>query len=278
MFSLKLPQKKGECEPTALPSVFHWKNIGIQSGALGAMCQEWDYAIAQPVPETGPLLIRYSGGPMYTTPAYSKPGGRVGGIGTILSVLLLLFVVGQLKAQESEDQSTDDTIDMIVVTGSIIFQNGGDVLRLSEFSSLYTNIERTNVNAFGRYEVVDGLRLKFEAWYAKSDALDVVNQSGYNSPAFGGLPGNGYGNVGEGPIPAIPGSSVKPTYLRHGLQTAQLTVLSSLLTLLSQMPRKGGPCPVTQVLKVRLRSHLPSASLSGPGFWKGSQRLSIGSK
>lgn len=75
-------------------------------------------------------------------------------------------------------------------TGSVIFQDGGDGLKLSEFTSLYTDSERYNFNLFTNYEITDSVRFKAEAWFARTKATELINQSGYNSPAFGGLPGN----------------------------------------------------------------------------------------
>ena len=88
-------------------------------------------------------------------------------------------------------------------TGSVIFQDGGDGLKLSTFTSLYTDSERYNFNLFTNYEITDSVRFKAEAWFARTNATELINQSGYNSPAFGGLPNNGYGNIGNGPIPVL---------------------------------------------------------------------------
>lgn len=88
-------------------------------------------------------------------------------------------------------------------TGSVIFQDGGDGLKLSNFTSLYTDSERYNANIFTNYELTDSVRFTAEAWFARTEATELVNQPGYNSPAFGGLPDNDYGNVGNGPIPVL---------------------------------------------------------------------------
>jgi len=88
-------------------------------------------------------------------------------------------------------------------TGSVIFQDGGDGLKLSEFTSLYTDSERYNFNLFTKYDITDSVRFKAEGWFARTEATELINQPGYNSPAFGGLPGNNYGNVGNGPIPVL---------------------------------------------------------------------------
>ncbi len=88
-------------------------------------------------------------------------------------------------------------------TGSVIFQNGGDGLRLGDFTSLYTDIDRYNANAFLKYDLTDGIRFRAEAWFARTEAEEIINQPVFNSPAFGGLPGDGFGSVGSGPIPVL---------------------------------------------------------------------------
>jgi len=88
-------------------------------------------------------------------------------------------------------------------TGTPIFQNGGDGLKVPHFTALYTDMERYNFTLLSKYELTDSLRFKAEAWFARTDATELINQSGYNSPAFGGLSGDGYGSVGNGPIPVL---------------------------------------------------------------------------
>lgn len=88
-------------------------------------------------------------------------------------------------------------------TGSVIFQNGGDGLKVPHFTALYTDMERYNATILTKYELTDTLRFKAEGWFGRTDATELINQSGYNSPAFGGLPGDTYGSVGSGPIPVL---------------------------------------------------------------------------
>lgn len=88
-------------------------------------------------------------------------------------------------------------------TGSVIFQNGGDGLKLASLSSLYTDSERANANIFFNYDITDRLRFNAEAWYTKVDSTEIINQPIFNSPAFGGLPGDGFGDVNSGPIPVL---------------------------------------------------------------------------
>ena len=88
-------------------------------------------------------------------------------------------------------------------TGSVIFQNGGDGLRLGDFTSLYTDIDRYNANAFVKYDLTDNIRFRAEGWFARTEAEEIINQPAFNSPAFGGLPGDGFGSVASGPIPVL---------------------------------------------------------------------------
>ena len=88
-------------------------------------------------------------------------------------------------------------------TGSVIFQDGGDGLSLSDFTQLYNDIERYNATAFLKYDLADSVTVNAEAWFSRTEATEVVNQPIFNSSAFGGLPGDGFGNVGSGPIPVL---------------------------------------------------------------------------
>ena len=88
-------------------------------------------------------------------------------------------------------------------TGSVIFQDGGDGLSLSDFTQLYNDIERYNATAFLKYDLTESVTVNAEAWFSRTQATEVVNQPFFNSSAFGGLPGDGYGNVNSGPIPVL---------------------------------------------------------------------------
>lgn len=88
-------------------------------------------------------------------------------------------------------------------TGSIINQDGGDGLKLAETSSLYADLDRYNANVFLNFHVNDVVNFRAEGWFSRTDATEIINQPRPNSPAFGGLPANGFGNVGSGPIPVL---------------------------------------------------------------------------
>jgi iron complex outermembrane receptor protein len=88
-------------------------------------------------------------------------------------------------------------------TGSVIFQDGGDGLALASLTSLFVDSERYNTSAFLNYDLTNSVTLKAEAWYVTNKGTEIINQPTFNSPAFGGLPGDGYGNVNSGPIPVL---------------------------------------------------------------------------
>jgi iron complex outermembrane recepter protein len=88
-------------------------------------------------------------------------------------------------------------------TGSVIFQNGGDGLSLSDFTQLYNDVERYNVTGFLKYDLTESVSVNAEGWFSRTEATEVVNQPIFNSSAFGGLPADGFGNVGSGPIPVL---------------------------------------------------------------------------
>jgi hypothetical protein len=88
-------------------------------------------------------------------------------------------------------------------TGSVIFQDGGDGLSLSDFTQLFNDIERYNATTLFNYELTDSVRINAEGWFSRTKATEVVNQPFFNSSAFGGLPADGYGDVNSGPIPVL---------------------------------------------------------------------------
>lgn len=105
-------------------------------------------------------------------------------------------------------------------TGSVIFQNGGDGLKLASLTSLFMDSERHNANVFFNYDVTDSVRFKAEAWYSKNRSTEIINQPTFNSPAFGGLPGDGYGDVNSGPIPVLIDNPFLPEATRSTIEAA----------------------------------------------------------
>jgi outer membrane receptor protein involved in Fe transport len=109
-------------------------------------------------------------------------------------------------------------------TGSPIFQSGGDGLNLASLFALNSELERYHANAFFTFDVNDLIRLKAEAWFARTDAVQVVQQPDYNSSAFGGLPSSGYGDVQGGPIPILINNPFLPNSTRNTLLAAMNVV------------------------------------------------------
>lgn len=105
-------------------------------------------------------------------------------------------------------------------TNSPIFQQGGDGLDLNELTALYTDLDRYNANVFLNYDLTNNLRFKGELWFAQTKATELVNQPDYNSPAFGGLPGDTYGDFGEGPVAILLDNPFLPAATRDTIGRA----------------------------------------------------------
>jgi outer membrane receptor protein involved in Fe transport len=105
-------------------------------------------------------------------------------------------------------------------TGNPLFTNGGDGVNPAEISGLLAELERINVNAFLNYDIGGDLRLHAEAWFARTGAEQPVFDPFFNSNAFGGLPINAYGNVGQGPIPVLIDNPYLPDASRETILAA----------------------------------------------------------
>jgi outer membrane receptor protein involved in Fe transport len=64
--------------------------------------------------------------------------------------------------------------------------SGGDGLPLMETLQLVTDLERTSATASARFDVSDGLRLFADVFAYRADALEIVDQTAYNSVHFPG--------------------------------------------------------------------------------------------
>ena len=102
-------------------------------------------------------------------------------------------------------------------TGSPIFKVGGDGIRLPEYAALNTDQERFNITLLSNYELTDTIHFRGELWWTHSEGTALINQPVYNDPSFGGLPGNNWGNVGEGPIPVLLENPFLPSATRDNL-------------------------------------------------------------
>jgi outer membrane receptor protein involved in Fe transport len=105
-------------------------------------------------------------------------------------------------------------------TGSPFLQMGGDGLNLAEHLTLYHEVQRTNSNLFLDYDLRPTTRLIGEIWLSRTKAAQPVNQAWFNSPGFGGLPTDGYGNVNSGPIPVLIDNPFLPVDTRQAILAA----------------------------------------------------------
>ncbi|MEM7284136.1 MAG: TonB-dependent receptor [Pseudomonadota bacterium] len=81
------------------------------------------------------------------------------------------------------------------------FRFGGDGFVPAQFNTFQTRVERFNANLMGSYAFDSGIGVSLELWAARADNEGNVVQPPPNAIGFGGLPLNGPGNVGSGPIP-----------------------------------------------------------------------------
>ena len=78
-------------------------------------------------------------------------------------------------------------------TGNPIFYEGGDGIRLSQFSNLLSPVERINFDTIDNYKISDHINLTAETWFSEVHAQNLISQPAYNARIFG-APGtvNGY--------------------------------------------------------------------------------------
>ncbi|KWV92526.1 TonB-dependent receptor domain-containing protein [Erythrobacter sp. AP23] len=76
------------------------------------------------------------------------------------------------------------TFDPGTPTGSPVFYSGGDGINLAETASLLTQSDRYYGNIFANYELTDNINLSLQGWYARTEAVETVNQPIYQGQAF----------------------------------------------------------------------------------------------
>ena len=78
-------------------------------------------------------------------------------------------------------------------SGNPIFYQGGDGIRLSQFSNLLSPVERLNFDTIDNFKITDHINLTAETWFAEVHAQNLISQPAYNAAIFG-APGafNGY--------------------------------------------------------------------------------------
>ncbi len=70
-------------------------------------------------------------------------------------------------------------------TGNPIFWQGGDGIRLSQFSNLLSPQERINFDTLGHFQLTDHLNLFTEGWFSETHATNLIAQPAYNTSLFG---------------------------------------------------------------------------------------------
>ncbi len=70
-------------------------------------------------------------------------------------------------------------------TSNPVFWNGGDGIRLSQFSNLLSPTERINTDVLGNFKINDHMNAFAEAWFSETHATNLVAQPAYNTSFFG---------------------------------------------------------------------------------------------
>ena len=71
-------------------------------------------------------------------------------------------------------------------TGNPIFWEGGDGMRLSEFSNILSPQERINIDGLANFKITEHFAVFAEAWFSEEHATNLVAQPAYNTALFGG--------------------------------------------------------------------------------------------
>ena len=107
-------------------------------------------------------------------PAFGLDPGTIGVTGP--GGQLLAFQPGSSKLQPYNLGSA---------TGNPIFWQGGDGIRLSQFSNLLSPQERVNFDTLGHFQLTDHLNLFTEGWFSETHATNLIAQPAYNTSLFG---------------------------------------------------------------------------------------------
>ncbi len=78
-------------------------------------------------------------------------------------------------------------------TGNPIFWEGGDGIRLSQFTNLLSPQKRANLDALGNFKFTDHFGMFAEGWFSEEHATNLIAQPAYNTRLFG-LAGTKNGN------------------------------------------------------------------------------------
>src|SRR5437016_4804428 len=78
-------------------------------------------------------------------------------------------------------------------TGNPIFWDGGDGIRLSQFTNLLSPQKRVNLDTLGNFKFTDHFAAFAEGWFSEEHATNLIAQPAYNTNLFGGA-GTVFGN------------------------------------------------------------------------------------
>jgi len=70
-------------------------------------------------------------------------------------------------------------------TGNPIFWQGGDGIRLSQFTNLLSPQERINLDGLFNFKITDHFGVFAEGWFSEEHATNLISQPAYNSAIFG---------------------------------------------------------------------------------------------
>ena len=71
-------------------------------------------------------------------------------------------------------------------TGNPIFWEGGDGIRLSQFTNLLSPQKRVNLDTLGNFKFTDHFAAFAEGWFSEEHATNLIAQPAYNTNLFGG--------------------------------------------------------------------------------------------
>jgi iron complex outermembrane recepter protein len=70
-------------------------------------------------------------------------------------------------------------------TGNPIFWEGGDGIRLSQFTNLLSPQKRVNLDTLGNFKFTDHFAAFAEGWFSEEHATNLISQPAYNTNLFG---------------------------------------------------------------------------------------------
>lgn len=115
------------------------------------------------------------------------------------------------------------------VSGGIPFNSGGDGLPYQELASLYTGIERTNINFIGHYDITDHMKVSGELTYAGTKSRDPYQVLLSNTVLNGAATGSGAIPISRqnpyipASVAALLGPGGPPLYLSKAWAEGDLT-------------------------------------------------------